>query len=196
MPELTAKQEQFALIAVQPGATLSGAYRAAYNAEKMNPNTIYRTAHELATNPKITARMAELRAAAADRALVSVQQVLERLALIAFTDINALGSWDAKGNLTLKPSDELSPEALAAIKTVRRNDAGELTVELESRTAALIAIGKHLGMFPTRVEQTGKDGGPIDIEIKALVAILDTVGLSPEQMTALDRVIDWQQGEG
>ncbi len=186
---LTPKQEQFALIAVQPGSTLSGAYRAAYDAEKMNPNTIYRTAHELATNPKITARMAELRAIAAERAIVSVQQVLERLALIAFTDVDSVGSWDAKGKLDLLPSGQLSPEGRAAIKSVKHNAAGELTVELRDPVTALIAIGKHLGMFPTRVEQTGKDGGPIDVEIKVLVAILDAVGLTPEQQAALDRLI-------
>ncbi len=193
MPDqLTAKQEQFALLAVQPGSTLSGAYRAAYDAKNMNPNTIYRTAHELATNSKITARMAELRALAADRALVSVQQVLERLALIAFTDINALGSWDEHGNLTLKPSDQLSPEALATIKSVKRNAAGELTVELESRTAALIAIGKHLGMFPTRVEQTGLDGGPIDVRV--VVGYLDRLNLSDEQLATLSALTEAEQG--
>ncbi len=191
MPELTSKQEQFALVAVQPGSTLSGAYRAAYDTKSVSRNAIYVRASELAATRKVAVRMAELRAIAADRALVSVQQVLERLALIAFTDIDALGSWKG-GKLTLKDSDELSPEALAAIKSVKPNADGELSVELESRTAALIAIGKHLGMFPTRVEQTGKDGGPIDIEIKVLVAILDAVGLTPEQQAALDRLIEPQ----
>ena len=190
MPGLTAKQEQFALIAVQPGSTLAGAYRDAYDTKNMGRNTIYRNAHELAVNSKIAARMVELRDQAAQRAGVSIVQVLEELAMVAFTHIDAVASWDAKGVLTLVATDELSPEALATIKNVKLSATGDLTVELESRIPALIAIGKHLGMFPTRVEQTGKDGGPIQHEVRALVAVLDGIGLTSEQLERLNALIE------
>lgn len=39
----------------------SEAYRQAYDAEKMKPETVSRSAHELIGNPKVTARLAELR---------------------------------------------------------------------------------------------------------------------------------------
>lgn len=57
---LTAKQEAFAQ-GLANGLSQADAYRAAYDAENMKDNSIYRKAHDLIENVKITARVAELK---------------------------------------------------------------------------------------------------------------------------------------
>ncbi len=44
-------------------------------------------------------------------------------------------------------------------------------IRLWDKNSALEKIGKHLGMFPTKVEMSGKDGGPIEtVELSPLEA--------------------------
>lgn len=54
---LTAKQDAFAL-AVAKGSSLSGAYRASYNAEGMADGTVWTEASLLADNPRVASRVA------------------------------------------------------------------------------------------------------------------------------------------
>lgn len=65
---LTAKQEAFAQ-AIADGLDQASAYRAAYDASEMADNTIYARASELAKNSKVAERVAELKAALADKVL-------------------------------------------------------------------------------------------------------------------------------
>ena len=75
---LTAKQEAFALAYLQTG-NASEAYRRAYNAENMKPESINRKAKEMLDHGKVTARLAELRAAAAKRNQITVDDLLREL---------------------------------------------------------------------------------------------------------------------
>lgn len=79
---LTAKQEAFCLAYLETG-NASEAYRQAYNAERMKPETVNRTAKELLDNPKITARLNELRAPVVERAQYTLEQHLERLRMLS-----------------------------------------------------------------------------------------------------------------
>ena len=56
MPDLTARQEAFALAVARPGSTLSGAYREAYNTRNMAPATVAVEAM-LAGKPVITVNL-------------------------------------------------------------------------------------------------------------------------------------------
>lgn len=56
---LTAKQEAFCQ-AIADGKNQSEAYRLAYKAEKMKPETVQRKAHEVMKDGKVTARVKEL----------------------------------------------------------------------------------------------------------------------------------------
>lgn len=75
---LTPKQEAFALAYIETG-NASEAYRRAYNAERMKPETVNRSAKELLDHPKITARIAELRGAAEERHKLTVDDLLREL---------------------------------------------------------------------------------------------------------------------
>lgn len=57
----------------------SEAYRRSYNAEKMKPETVNRTAKEQLDNPKIAARLAELKAAHVERHEVTVDDLIREL---------------------------------------------------------------------------------------------------------------------
>ena len=62
MPKLTAKQEGFsqAIALANPPMTLADAYRANYDTQGMQDATLHQCASRLASDPKITARVAVL----------------------------------------------------------------------------------------------------------------------------------------
>lgn len=57
--KLTPKQEKFCQVFIETG-NASEAYRQAYNAENMKDSTIWRNAHSLLENNKVTTRLDEL----------------------------------------------------------------------------------------------------------------------------------------
>lgn len=64
---------------VVEGLTLSAAYRLAYDAESMEPQTVHAEACKLAKNPKVAARIDEGRRAAMDAAVWSRRQAISRM---------------------------------------------------------------------------------------------------------------------
>ena len=76
---LTQKQENFCLAYIETG-NASEAYRRAYNAQRMKPETINRAAKELIDNSKITARIEELRGPVVEAAGITLARHLEELA--------------------------------------------------------------------------------------------------------------------
>lgn len=75
---LTAKQEAWCLAYIETG-NASEAYRRAYSASSSKPETVHRQAKALMDDPKIAARLAELRAPAAEAAQVTLEQHLRDL---------------------------------------------------------------------------------------------------------------------
>ena len=75
---LTPKQEAFCLAYHETG-NASEAYRQSYSAAKMKEPTVHRAAHELLSNPKITTRLDELKAEAAERNEVTVDSLTDML---------------------------------------------------------------------------------------------------------------------
>lgn len=78
MTDLTPKQEAFALAYIETG-NASEAYRQAYEADEMKPETVHRKAKELMDNGKITARIEELKAQHAERHKLTVDDLLAEL---------------------------------------------------------------------------------------------------------------------
>ena len=108
--------------------------------------------------------------ARAERAEVTVEQVVRELKLIGFSDIRKVVSWrnelvtrtekgkDGEPVMVLMPrvtivdADKISDEAAAAVAEVSQTVNGALRVKLHDKHAALVSIGKHLGMFVDRVQ--------------------------------------------
>lgn len=75
---LTAKQEKFCQ-GVAKGLSYSDAYREAYNADNMKPETINRKAKELIDNGNITARLKELRGKIEEELKYSARESFNKL---------------------------------------------------------------------------------------------------------------------
>jgi hypothetical protein len=78
---LTQRQEAFCLAFIELG-NASEAYRCAYKPKKATAKTINEEASRLLADPKVSARVAELRAGAAERAGFTLEQHLETLATL------------------------------------------------------------------------------------------------------------------
>jgi len=76
--KLTSKQENFCHAFIELG-NASDAYRAAYDAEKMKEETIWRSAHDVLKNPKVAARIEELRAPIVERVRITLESHLDEL---------------------------------------------------------------------------------------------------------------------
>jgi phage terminase small subunit len=75
---LTQKQENFCLSYVEQG-NASEAYRRSFNAVNMKPDSINNKAYELLKRVDITARVDEIRAAAAKRNAITVDDLIAEL---------------------------------------------------------------------------------------------------------------------
>jgi len=75
---LTIKQEKFAQLVVELGDN-SKAYRGAYDASRMKPETVHRSAKALIDNPKVAARIDELREELAKRGRCTLDSLLREL---------------------------------------------------------------------------------------------------------------------
>ena len=176
MAGLTAKQESACLKYLECGDK-SEAYRHAYNTANMKPETINRSAYELFENPKITARMKELRSAIERRTEITVDRVLNELALLGFANMLDYVRIGKDGDPFIDLS-ELTREQAAAISeatvedfTLGRGedarDVRKVKIKLSDKKSALETIGKHLGMFVDKSEIEVTQKGPLVIVRKS-----------------------------
>lgn len=107
----------------------------------------------------------------AARVEVKCDDILRELMRIAMVDVSK--AFDASGNLL--PLHEIPEDvrrAIAGIEIQERamgeDDDGLVLrtkkVKFWDKPKALELLGKHLKLFIDRVEHTGKDGGPIEME--------------------------------
>lgn len=162
-PLENARHERFAQELAKGGSQTDAYIAAGYKGDRT-------AASRLSTNVNIQNRVAEILAAAGERVEITKARVLEELGKIGFSDIRRLFS--SGGSLI--PMHELDDEAaacLSAIEVVTKKAPGGEEAEVEhvskirlwDKRAALVDIGKHLGMFTEKHEHTGKDGGPIEV---------------------------------
>lgn len=76
--KLTPKQEKFAQVYVET-SNASEAYRQAYHASKMKPETITRKAFDLMQDGNVTARLKEIREELAKASQIGLKDLLEEL---------------------------------------------------------------------------------------------------------------------
>ena len=166
---LSPKHEAFVQAYVSRGMNGTKAYRAVYPSIKSD-DVAGAAAARLLGNVRVQARIAEIMRAGAERAEVTVEQVVRELKLLGFSDIRKVVSWrnelvtrTEKGEdgepvmvpmprVTIVDADKISDEAAAAIAEVSQNANGSLRIKMHDKHAALVSIGKHLGMFTDRVQ--------------------------------------------
>ncbi len=129
-------------------------------------------ASRLARNGKVKARVAELLERGAAKAEVTVKKIVAELAKIGFANMADYMRPNAAGDPYLDFS-RLTREHAAALQEVTvedfadgrgedKRDVRRVKFKLYDKRAALVDMGRHLGMFPTKVEMSDKDGGPIE----------------------------------
>lgn len=167
------------------GKTAGEAYvLAGYKENRHNAAALARKQH-------ILTRVAEILEAAGTRVEISIARVLKELGKIGFADIRNAVRW--RSNTTVVGTDpdtdepqfrsfnevqiigshEIDDDTAAAIVEVSQSKEGTLRIKLADKRAALVDIGRHLGMFVEKHEHTGADGGPIqteDVSARNLVA--------------------------
>ena len=94
------------------------------------------------------------------RSIVKCSDVIEELACIAFSDITDYCSFNSQG-IQLKDSESMPNTG--AIAEVTQTQHG-VKLKLHSKMTALETVAKYLGLFKERLEISGPNGGPIEIE--------------------------------
>jgi hypothetical protein len=163
--ELTLKQDAFAMAYMETG-NASEAYRRAYNAENMKQATVERSACEVFQNPKVSARVTELRAAMAKRNEITVDWVLQGLKENYQRAMHAIAVLDSNGQAT-----------------------GEYTYQGSVANRALELIGKHLGMFGDRDTRADQ---PVQITRVTIVLPTETVDGGVQVVEGQGHVVEGQ----
>jgi phage terminase small subunit len=100
------------------------------------------------------------------RAEIDVERILRELAAIAFSRISNAVTWgpsvqvrgEEEDGQRVKvlpvPSDKLDEDTAAAIAAVSQGPAGAVRVKMHNKLAALVALGRYLGMFDERPQNT------------------------------------------
>ena len=194
---LTAKQARFIQEYLADLNATQAAIRAGYS-EK----TAYSVGHENLSKPEIASAIAEAQKERSERTEITADRVLEELAKIAFADIRNAVRWgrnpidetsknaDPNGlgmyPVSLIPSEEIDDDTAAAVSEVSLTQSG-IKIKMHDKKGALVDVGRHLGMFPTKVEHTGKDGQPIETNVTLDASKLSTLALKELLDAATDK---------
>lgn len=166
MKKLTPKQQRFVEEYLVDLNGTQAAIRAGYSVK-----TARSQGQRMLTNVDIQKAVQDAQGKRSQRTEITQDAVLKELAKIGFS--NMLDYMTATDGGDLIPDfSALTRDQAAAISEVtvetyvegRGDDAEEVKrvkFKLSDKRAALVDIGKHLGMFKDKVEVTGKNGEPI-----------------------------------
>ena len=123
--------------------------------------TAYSIAGRLMKIPEIVAAIDVAKQERSERTKITQDQVLTELALIGFVNAGDYFDWGPDG-VTLKDKASLTPAqhaAVAEVSETKTQYGGTIRLKLHDKRAALVDIGKHLGMFVERIGDP--DGQPL-----------------------------------
>lgn len=127
----------------------------------------------MAAKGNIKKRVAEILDKAAERAEVNVARILEELSKLGFANMQDYMRVGLDGDPTLDFSKLTRDQAAALVEVTvedftdgrgdNARDVRRVKFKLADKRAALVDMGKHLGMFVDKHEHTGEGGGPIEV---------------------------------
>lgn len=165
---LTAKQKRFVEEYLIDLNATQAAIRAGYS-----PETAQQISSENLSKPVISIAIAKAMAERSKRTGVNADRVLMELAKIGFASINDIVDLNSA-----KIKEDASAEDLACIQSIKVKPTEwgiEREIKMYDKKAALVDLGKHLGMFKDKVELSGS---------------LDT------EKTKLDDLLQQMRGDG
>ena len=147
------------------------AIRAGYSAK-----TAYSQGQRLLKHVEVSQAISDALSQRSQRTEITQDRVLQELAKIGFADMRKLLRWtgnrpqmnedvaEESGEVEISvanfiqlfDSDELDDDIAASISEISQTKDGALKVKLHDKQAALVSIGRHLGMFTDKVEHSGK----------------------------------------
>lgn len=138
------------ILANPSGTYTSAAIRAGYS---MKSASI--TATNLNQNPVVAAAIALGRKKSMEKFDISKDRILQELCKVAFADLGETIQVSSEGIITVTPNTptEVSIETNSKTGAVSRKFK---TIKAADKVAALVQIGKQLGMFRDQVELSGK----------------------------------------
>jgi phage terminase small subunit len=173
--ELDAKERRFVseyLIDLDPcRAALAAGYSAS-----MAKSKAYQWVSNSKTKPLVFAAIQNAMKARAERTEITADRVLKELGRIGFSDIRKAVKWHSAlvteednpdggdiavvkrivtNQVEIIASEDIDGETAAAISEISQNTSGGLKIKFHDKRAALVDIGKHLGMFVEKHEHTG-----------------------------------------
>lgn len=174
--KLTPKQQCFVTEYLVDLNATQAAIRAGYS-----EHTASAIGRENLQKPTIQAAIQAAQQARQQRTEVTADAVVRELAAMAFYDPGTIGSAKINGPEDIK---KLPEHVRRAIVGWSWDKLGNFTLKLSPKTPSLDLLARHLGMFTTKVEVTGKDGGPVQHQH----APADLSDLSDEDLDALERI--------
>lgn len=161
--KLTLKQEAFCQAYIRLGDK-SAAYREAYNASRMKPETIHEMASKLSSNHKVATRIKELKyklAAIAEKKFnITAEEMLRHLNVLRNSRIDEYVEFK-KGKLSFKDFDKLTPEQLMCIESIKETRFG-IEIKLHGKEWTIEKINKHIGFYEKDNEQKAQILSPED----------------------------------
>lgn len=140
---LSPQQERFAQL-VATGLSQAEAYRQAYPAsQKWKPDSVHQAASKLMADPKVSPRVDELLAAAADRAELSASEIIREIRRVAISDIAGIMHPDGR----VKLPHELDPATRAAVASFEIDEFGRIKYKFWDKNAALEKAAKIRGLY-------------------------------------------------
>lgn len=157
--KLTEKQEKFCNYYLDCDGNASEAYRMAYDASKMQPETIWSNASRMLASNKVATRIAELRSERAEASKVNREKVEKILMDIVTMDPNDLYLVDpVTGKIKLKSPNQMPKRVRNAMKKIS-NDKGKVSYEFNGKVEAAKLLASMNGWnAPQQIALTGKDG--------------------------------------
>lgn len=146
MAKLTAKQQRFCDEYLIDLNATQAAIRAGYS-----PNTAMEQGHQLLQKTSVSGAIEAALAERSRRTGVNADRVVRELAKIAF--LNPADVVDSYGRI----KENASPDDLACIQGIKyeETDSGvKREIKFCSKEKALELLGKHLGIYTDRVDQT------------------------------------------
>lgn len=135
--------------------------------------------------PKVFAAVQFALAMRRDHLQITADMVVSRLKALAYADMRHIAKWRANriseadetsdggdiitirettsNTVEILDSDSLDDDAAAAVKSIKQDKDGNVTVEMHNPVPALMALAKHLGIMDDRVRHLGPSGGPVEV---------------------------------
>ena len=158
---MTPKQKRFVEEYLVDLNATQAAIRAGYS-----ERTAYSQGQRLLKNVEIQKAMSVAMENRSSATEITAEKVLTELARIAFSDHSGIVKYE-KGRVVVTETEKLNEDqrrVISELSQVDTNAGTSIKVKLYDKQKALELLGRHLGLFPNKVEMSGPGGGPIKTE--------------------------------